>query len=34
MLCPECVQGKTDNCTGWVINEKDEVDVCATKEVP
>jgi hypothetical protein len=33
-LCPECKQGKQPNCTGWVINENDEVDICATRETP
>lgn len=34
MKCPECTQGKVENCTGWVINENDEVDICATRETP
>lgn len=28
MKCPECAQGKTGNCTGWVIDTDDQVGVC------
>ena len=26
--CPECVQGKPRNCTGWVINDDDQIVEC------
>lgn len=34
--CPECVAGKHDNCTGWVLDDFDNEDpcgcTCATEE--
>lgn len=31
--CPECRQGKHQNCTGWAINEEtDEVGPCPCEE--
>lgn len=27
-ICPECRDGKCRNCTGWALNEDDEVVDC------
>lgn len=30
MKCPECDQGKPWNCTGWAIDEDDNMTDCET----
>jgi hypothetical protein len=32
LTCPECVQGKHQNCTGWAIDEAtDKFEPCACR---
>lgn len=28
MRCPECYQGKHENCTGWVLDDYDNEEPC------
>lgn len=32
MKCPECAQGKTGNCTGWILTPDDQIGTCETAE--
>lgn len=27
-VCPECRDGKPQNCTGWAINDNDQIVEC------
>jgi len=31
-VCPECEQGKTANCTGWALNDHDDMVPCTGKD--
>ena len=31
--CPECRQGKHSNCTGWALNDQDELVQCPCKQL-
>lgn len=32
-MCPECVQGKHDNCTGWGLNVLEDEVQCSCEAV-
>jgi len=31
--CPECRQGKHSNCTGWALDDRDEITQCPCQQL-